>query len=243
MQISPLASSSLGNSYMLQDGKTSILIDCGIPIKEIKVRTDYYAPAYLDGCIVTHSHKDHSKSVKDLLKSGVNCYLSKYTIEELGLSNHHRLHTFKLDDENFFDNRQFKIGTFDILPLAMNHDVPCAGFLIYSNVTHEKLLFATDTYYIRHKVDGLDYIMIEANYDYNILQERINNGDVNMAAKDRLLKSHMSIDTTIEYLKSTDLRNVKRIYLMHLSGGSANAKEFKERVQRATGKVVIVCEE
>lgn len=117
----------------------------------------------------------------------------------------------------------------------MNHDVPCIGFLIYSVVTNEKLLFATDTYMIKYAFHGLDYIMIEANYDVNLVEDD--------ALKNRLFKSHMGIDTTINYLKSIDLSNVKQIYLLHLSSRHSNEADFKKRVQAATGKPVVVCEE
>ena len=88
---------------------------------------------------------------------------------------------------------------------------------------------------IKYAFHGLDYIMIEANYDIELVEED--------AQRKRLIQSHMSIDTTIQYLKSIDLSKVKRIYLMHLSSRHSNEEDFKRRVQAATGKVVEVCQE
>ena len=53
----------------------------------------------------------------------------------------------------------------------------------------------------------------------------------------------MSIETTINYLKSIDLSNVKQIYLMHLSSRHSNEEEFKRKVQAATGVSIVVCKE
>ena len=75
--------------------------------------------------------------------------------------------------------------------------------------------------------------MIEANYDVDLVEDN--------AQRERLIKSHMSIETTVQYLKSIDLQNVKKIYLMHLSSRHSNEVDFKKRVQAATGKQVGVC--
>ena len=162
-----------------------------------------------------------------MLNLGVDCYALKETFEANGIA-HHRAYFIE-------DKKEIKIGTFKIIPLEMYHDVPCIGFLVYSKMTNEKLLFATDTYMIKYAIKGLDYIMIEANYDVELVED---NGQ-----RERLIKSHMSIETTIEYLKSIDLSNVKQIYLMHLSSRHSNEEEFKRKVQAATGVPIVVCKE
>ena len=53
------------------------------------------------------------------------------------------------------------IGTFAIIPFPTQHDAAKPlGFLIKSLYTTEVLVFATDTYYVKDKFDGLNYIMI-----------------------------------------------------------------------------------
>lgn len=236
MNIKPLASSSEGNAYLINDGNTTLLIECGIPFSDLQKKTGF-SISNIDGCLISHSHKDHSFCVKDMVKNAVDCYMSKQTYAELNLD----------EDENFRyhiveSQKRFNIGTFRVMPLEMNHDVYCLGFLIYSEVTHEKLLFATDTFFIHWRIPGLNYIMIETNYDINVLNERIMNGETDMPAKDRLVKSHMEIENAVRWLQLNDLSRVKRIYLMHLSGGSASAESFKRRVMEATGLPVTVCE-
>ena len=224
MEIKPIASSSKGNAYLISDFQTTVLIECGIPLKELKRKTNFIVPNVIDACLISHEHGDHSKSLKDLLNAGVRCYALKEVFEAKEINNHHRAKRIK-------HLKQIDIGTFKIIPL----DVPCVGFLIYSVVTNEKLLFATDTYMIKYAFHGLDYIMIEANYDIELVEED--------TQRKRLIQSHMSIDTTIQYLKSIDLNTVKKIYLMHLSSRHSNEEDFKRRVQAATGKVVEVCQE
>ena len=228
MKIKSIASSSKGNAYLISDFQTTVLIECGISLKELKRKTNFIVPGVIDSCLISHEHGHHSKSLKDLLNAGVRCYALKEVFEAKAINNHHRAKRLK-------HLKQIDIGTFKIITLEMNHDVPWVGFLIYSVVTNEKLLFATDTYMIKYAFHGLDYIMIEANYDIELVEED--------AQRKRLIQSHMSIDTTIQYLKSIDLSKVKRIYLMHLSGRHSNEEDFKRRVQAAMGKVVEVCQE
>ena len=233
LNINPLASSSEGNAYLIDDSKTKILIECGIPLSELQRLSGYFV-AKVDGCLISHEHADHSSSVRGVMSLGVDCYMSKETAVSLNVLDSYRTNIIESE-------KPFKIGTFTVLPLKMNHDVYCLGFLIYSSITNEKLLFATDTYYIEWKISDLNYIMIEANYDKDILNQRILAGDTALPAKDRLLKSHMEIENAIKWLKGNDLSKVKRIYLMHLSGGSSSPDEFKRKVIEATGKPVTVC--
>lgn len=232
MKIRPIASSSSGNCYIINDGYTQLMIDCGISFNELKVKTNFFSPRP-GAVLITHSHADHSKSVKDLLKLGIPCYMSKFTMAELDIKSRFA-HTIEAP-------KAFRVGTFTIQPLEMHHDVHCLGFYIYSNVTDETLFFATDTCLIEYNFRGLDYIMVEANYDLEIINEQIRRNCYDSVAKERLMKSHMEIGTTLRWLQSVDLSNVKRIYLLHLSGGSSNETEFKQRVIEATGIPTTVC--
>lgn len=228
MQIEPLASSSKGNAYLIQDGMTTLLLECGIPFKELKRKSNFVVPSKIDACLVSHSHGDHSKCVKDLLRYGVTVMALQATFDELCIKGHH--------NAKCVVNKQYlSVGTFDIMFIEMFHDVPCLGFFIYSSVTKEKLLFATDTYMIKYAINDLNYIMIEANYDIDLVESD--------SLRKRLVNSHMSIETTIQYLNTIDLSKIKEIYLMHLSSRHSNADDFKKRVMQATGKPVIVCDE
>lgn len=228
MKIKPIASSSKGNAYLVSDGKTTILLECGLSLKELKHKTKFVVPSQIDACFVSHSHNDHAKSLKDMLNAGIDCYALKETFEAKGIAEHHRAKSIKF-------NYPYYLKTMLIIPLEMKHDVPCVGFMIASRETGERILFATDTYLIKAAPVGLTHIMIEANYDVELVEDD--------ALKNRLFKSHMGIDTTITYLKSIDLSKVKQIYLMHLSSRHSNEEDFKKRVQAATGKPVVVCKE
>lgn len=233
MDIKILASSSAGNAYRISDGRTSLLLDAGIPIKAIQVRCGFKV-TQIDGCFVSHSHKDHSKAAKDLARLGVDIYTSQGTIEACGLSGH-RIHAIKALQE-------LTIGTFKVLPFDVQHDAPePLGFLFTSVETGEKLLYFTDTYYIKYKFQGLTHIMAECNYDAETLQRSVDAGYIPIELVPRLVKSHMSLEHFLDLLKANDLSKVRQIYLLHLSNNNSDEKRFKEEVQKLTGAEVYVC--
>lgn len=237
MKIEIYGSSSEGNAYSISDGDTRLLLECGIPINDLKIKTNFFDPMPA-ACLISHSHGDHAKSVKDLQRLGIQCGMSGATYSEL----FEEPITENPFVKTMYCDIPFSIGTFRIKPLAMSHDVYCLGFYIYSTVTKESLFFATDTCYIPYSLPPMDYIMIEANYDLDVLNNRIMNGDVDPAMKSRLARSHMEINNTLSWLKKQDLSKVKRIYLLHLSYGSANSEEFKRKLEEATGVPVTIAE-
>jgi len=70
MTFTSLASSSHGNCYVVSDGKTTILLECGISFRRIKKGLGFDL-SNIRACLVSHEHKDHAKSVMDFIKSGV----------------------------------------------------------------------------------------------------------------------------------------------------------------------------
>lgn len=56
MFIDAIASSSKGNAYVISDGKTTLLIECGFSMKELKRRTNFVIPSKIDACLISHEH-------------------------------------------------------------------------------------------------------------------------------------------------------------------------------------------
>ena len=115
------------------------------------------------------------------------------------------------------------------------------GFLIQ----HEeigKLLFITDSFYCKYKFNNLSHIMIECNYSMPILSQNMERGNIPNSLKNRLLKSHFSLEHVKEFLKANDLSQVKDITLIHLSDGNSNAREFKTEIERLTGIQTYIAE-
>lgn len=131
--------------------------------------------------------------------------------------------------------KRFKVGEYTVMPFDVKHD--CAepfGFLIQ----HKEMglvLFMTDTYYCEYNFKGLNNIIIEANYCEDIIDRKLASFSTTGFVRDRVLQSHMSIQTCVKTLKEYDLKAVNNIVIIHLSDGNSNETEFKEKVRNATG--------
>jgi phosphoribosyl 1,2-cyclic phosphodiesterase len=233
MNINCLASSSKGNCYVINDGSTQIMIECGIRFREIQRRTGFQTSSIV-GCLVTHEHKDHCKSIEDAIKTGIDCYLTQGTADALKVTGHR----VKLIEPK----KQFGVGSWTVLPFETQHDAAePVGFLLMNQVG-EKLLYATDTYYIRYKFSGLTHLMLECNHSRDILNANVASGAVPAAMKKRLIQSHMSLETAKEFLKINDLSKVQEIVLIHLSDGNSDEARFKREIQELTGKLVRIAQ-
>jgi phosphoribosyl 1,2-cyclic phosphodiesterase len=229
MDFRVLASSSRGNCYVVSDSGSSLLLECGIPVKRIREGLDF-GLSRIDGCLVSHAHGDHAGAAGDLLRAGVDLYMTHGTAEALQLTGHHRLHIIRAME-------RFTVGPWRVFPFETIHDcAESAGFLIQHG--GESLLFATDTAYVRYRFTGLTCIAIECNYDQDILAANVAEGVVDRQVKRRVLHSHMRLDTVKGFLLANDLSRAREIWLLHLSDNNSSAENFKREIQALTGKEV-----
>jgi phosphoribosyl 1,2-cyclic phosphodiesterase len=236
MKLTILGSSSKGNCYILENDTEALIIECGVNIKEVKQALNFNLQKVV-GCLMTHEHGDHSKSAFDVMKSGIDLYSTKGTFDALNLDwNYaHRANPI-------MQNGQFKVGNFNIISFDVKHDAaePC-GFLI-NHLETGTVLFLTDTYYVPYTFKGLHNIIVEANYSKAIIDKRTSTGSMKSFLSDRIIASHMSLETCKELLQANDLSQVNNIVLIHLSDGNSDAIHFLNEVKNLTGKNVTIAD-
>lgn len=231
IEIITLATGSKGNCYHITDGETPLLLEAGIRFKDIQRKLNFQTRS-IKGCLITHEHKDHCGGLPEVLKGGIDCYLSPGTKQSIGIE-HHRLKAIE-------NKKQFQIGTWTILPFDVQHDVSEPfGFLLV-NTAGDKLLFATDTYYIKYRFNGLTHLMVECNYSQKILDENIASGRTPKILGKRLMQSHFSLENMKEFLKANDLTQLQEIWLLHLSDSNSNEEMFRKEVAELTGKMIYI---
>lgn len=234
IDIQTIGSSSSGNCYRISDGKTPLLLEAGLPIARIKKALNFQLST-ICGCLVSHEHGDHAKAVPDLLKAGVDCFMSLGTADEKCIADNHRVFLRE-------SGKQFTIGSWRIVPFSTIHDAAePLGFLLRSEWTGEKLLFATDTAFLVNRFNGLTHIMVESNYDEASLLESVNSGSITMGQYERIVATHFGLENVVDFLKANDLSRLKEIHLMHLSNGNSNEQRMIETIQRLTGVPVYAC--
>ena len=238
MKIEVLGTGSAGNCYKVEIGKATLLLECGLPFKVIQRKLGFKL-SDIDACLVTHEHMDHAKAVKDLMKAGVDCYMTKGTAEALGVSGH-RLHTFRKESDWYYD--WISINGSVIRPVQAQHDVvePVSFVIAGNGADYQKLFFATDTAYFKYKIPDCDVLMIECNYVKSRLDENVEQGKINTSLRNRIVKNHLSLEALVEALQAADLKKLKKIYLLHLSDGNSDEELIKRTIQETTGVEVVI---
>lgn len=217
MRFESLASSSAGNAYIVSDRDTRILLECGVSHKQLQ-KLSGFALSDFRACLVTHEHKDHAKSVADLIGRGMDVYMSPGTAAAL-----------ETEAATLIEHmEQFNVGSLDIVPFTTFHDAAePLGFLIKSRIDGDVLAFATDTVNLRYRFPDLNILAIEANYDKAILDrcEKLPE-----KVRHRITNTHMEIDTLCDYLASLDLSACREIHLLHLSDAMSHEDKFLKKV-------------
>ena len=231
MKLRCLGSGSSGNCYLLEASDGVLIIEAGIPLMEVKkaLRFDL---SKVRGCLISHRHNDHAKYVNDFLMAGIRVLALKDVFESHDI----RIAAFNKEIE---PKHGYIVGGFKVFTLSIAHDVPCLGFII-EHREMGRLLFITDTMMVEYVVPRLNHIMIEANYSDDILDYNIENGITPAGMRDRLLHSHMELNTTRDFLLANDLSEVHEIILIHLSGNNSNPEDFSWFISRETGKLTYV---
>lgn len=231
MILKSLSSSSKGNIHILENGETTILLDCGIKYQRL---SEILNPIHIDGVLITHEHGDHVCGCRSLSENKVTTfYGTKETLDNINVPEF-----TKISLEPF---RTYKIGTFNIVPFEVKHDaVHPVNYLIKDNITGAQLLYITDTGYIDNlKFKDIDYILIECNFDEEWYSSEVINSLPIEEAKIRKFRGkrllskegHLSIQKTVRVLKNIINYNTKKIVLCHISHNYEGYKNFENKIR------------
>lgn len=230
-----LGSSSSGNGYILEAGDEALMLECGLPMLQVKKSLNWNLRKIV-ACLISHKHQDHSKHLPEVVKCGIKVLALDEVFDRIKSDN--RIFCKPIEPMHGYKVGGFKIFAFDLK--HANNDrtpCPCIGFLI-EHKDMGKLLFITDTMMFRHNFKGVNHIMIEANYEDEILDNNIATEITDSWQKPRLLASHLEVRQTAKILQREDLRTAQNIILLHLSSRNSDPELFKRIVQEATGKPV-----
>lgn len=218
MKLKCIASGSSGNCYTLtsNSGETLIL-DCGIPIKEIKKGLNWNVKDVV-GVLCTHQHLDHSKSVKDFEAMGIPVFAPYRSLKPMIIGDY-----------------RLKVQAFDLTTVdgrwthtnADGSECPCYGFLI----THPemgKMLYITDTELIKWRFKDINHILLGVNYDKDLVDKD------NDPKTRHVFRGHLSIGTACDFVKANYSDSLQNVIMCHLSAENADRDSFIEKMKKAT---------
>lgn len=227
MELIVIGSSSKGNGYVLNGTQEALCIEAGTKLIEAKKALNFDLRK-VRGCIVTHEHNDHSRYAKDYAEGGIHVLALAQVLDAKGITRNATAITL---------GNAYRLGGFVVTPFALQHDVPCVGWVV-QHAECGKVVFITDTYACQYRFKGVNNYLLECNYSDEILEANVAAGRVQPAMRDRLLTSHLELSNCIRYLQTSDLSQVQKVVLIHLSDGNSNETQFVQQVREATGKRV-----
>lgn len=215
MKLKCIATGSTGNCYTLtsNSGET-IILDCGIPIKEIKKGLDWNIKGIV-GVLCTHKHLDHSKSVKDFKPMGIPIYAPYLKIDYMSMN------------MGEFTVKPFDLTTIDGNWTHTNADgttCPIFGFLI----THKeigRMLYITDCELIKWRFKDINHILLGVNYDKDLV-------DTDNPKANHVFRGHLSIDTACDFVKANDSDSLQNVIMCHLSSENADRDSFIKKMKK-----------
>ena len=213
-----LASGSKGNCLFIEAGKTRILVDCGLTMKDTIARLESVNVEISTICaiLVTHEHSDHCKGVGTISKKfniPVYFYFDNYqNLNKACGGVNQELH-------RYYYLQNFKIGDIEITPFELPHDsYKNVGFSFTYN--NQKVSIATDLGTVT--LDTLSHLKqsticyLEANHDLEMLSK---NPRYSAVLKQRI-KSNNGHLCNIDCAKAVvelAISGTKQVVLCHLS--------------------------
>ncbi|MFV0342297.1 MAG: MBL fold metallo-hydrolase [Anaerocolumna sp.] len=241
MKLCAIASGSSGNCTFVGSERTKILVDAGISGKKIEnglLGIDVN-PDEIQGILVTHEHTDHI--------GGLGVLARRYNIPVYGTVEtiHAILKTKnigRIPDDLFRyvrPDEAFMINDITVEPFSTSHDASNPVCYTLCADGH-KIGMATDLgkfdAYIISKLAGSEILLLEANYDENMLMV----GAYPYYLKQRIIgdKGHLSNDTSAKLIKKLFHDKLKYITLAHLSKENNYDELAYETVRMELNKII-----
>lgn len=226
LHLCSLASGSKGNCIYVGCGDTHLLIDCGIPQRDIAAglsRLSAQLPAPiaasdLSAILISHEHSDHIRSCVGLARRhSLPVYASAGTLAAINCKSPSR----SIPDEGMraiSAGQDFYIGDIGITPFKTPHDA--TGSLGYRfDAGAASAAIATDIGRISDgwlsAIEGAQLVMLEANHDEDMLRM----GSYPESLKRRILsdRGHLSNNACARAAVHLARTGTRVILLSHLS--------------------------
>tara|TARA_B100001964_G_C14258270_1_gene613666 strand:+ start:2245 stop:3027 length:783 start_codon:yes stop_codon:yes gene_type:complete len=214
VRVASLGSGSSGNSTLIEDENTCILVDLGFTLKETRRRLKRLgrSPEDIDAIIVTHEHRDHVAGVPPFArKYSTPVYMTPgtYDCDRHGiLPSLHKVNC----------HQSFSIGGIGIEPVPVPHDAkePCQYVLSSAGI---KIGVLTDlghiTPHVEQQYRRCDVLLLECNHDPDMLAE----GPYPYPLKKRVggTHGHLSNGQAAKLVEKMDLGRLQHLVMSHIS--------------------------
>lgn len=217
LELCTLASGSSGNSLLVTDGRTHVLVDAGISCRRIctGLKELGVEPTELAGVLITHEHSDHISGLTTLTKQ---LRLPVYASPGTGRQLCYRIAFLEELLRPVAPGEGFSIGGLAIESFPTSHDAAeSVGYALSAG--GRKAAVVTDLGYVTgavlRSIRGADLLVAEANHDV----EWVQSGPYPYHLKARILgdRGHLSNEAGAELAWTAVEGGARTVVLAHLS--------------------------
>jgi phosphoribosyl 1,2-cyclic phosphodiesterase len=232
VQVWSLGSGSSGNAYLLRDGETHLLVDCGLSLRVLEARLGMVGvpTTALSAVLVTHEHSDHVGGVPALVRRyGLPLYATAGTLRAAArrLPPGASTHVIEADVP-------FRLDGFTIQAFAVPHDAAePVGY--HLSTARARACILTDLGHVPEAVQArlreTDLLVLEFNHDATQLAQ----GPYHAALKRRIASpfGHLSNADAAACLAGALTREHQAVWLAHLSEVNNSQRRAGEAAQAA----------
>lgn len=216
MKFACLGSGSKGNAWLVQAGRTRVMVDCGFGPREAARRLARLGVAVedVDAILVTHEHSDHGRGAAKLAgKAGCPVRLSHGSQVMLAATGEG-----PEDVEVILDHTAFSMGDLEITPYPVPHDAREPLQFVFSDGA-VKFGLLTDAGHVTAHMEAVlaecDALALECNHDVAMLEA----GAYPPALKRRILGryGHLDNQAAAGLLGKVAGPHLKHVVAAHLS--------------------------
>jgi phosphoribosyl 1,2-cyclic phosphodiesterase len=231
LSIAFLGSGSSGNCAVVRCGKTAVLVDAGLSVRETRKRLAVRGVALEDVAAVflTHEHSDHVYGALALSrKAGLPVYASVGTADAAGFPG-----PLFADVRIVRGGRDFVLGDLHVRVTSTPHDGVESVCYVFTDGAGRRIGLVTDLGHVSRPVlealRDCDALGLEANHDEDLLRE----GPYPPVLKRRILSDvgHLSNEAAAEALKALVGPRTRSVTALHVSRHN-NTYPLAERVFR-----------
>lgn len=216
MQFSLLGSGSSGNALLVTTPETRILIDCGLSVRQLRLRAANVGVDLdtIDAVFITHEHGDHCMGLGTLARQcGMPVYMTPATLASLPGKVGALPQVTCFEAGEAINVRDVRIGSFSV-----THDAADpVGYCIEAGGA--KLGLACDlgqvTSLVRLQLEGSHALILESNHCPRMLQNSTYPPAIQQRIAGRM--GHLSNQNACSLLSSILHERLQLVVLVHIS--------------------------
>ncbi len=237
MRFISFGSGSSGNCSFVGTESQGVLIDAGVDTTKVfkELADNGIRPETVKGIVITHDHGDHVRYAYNIARKykHIHVYCTPRTLNGI-FRRHNVSRRLKEVHEPIFKEIPFTLAGMRFTAFEVSHDgTDNSGFFIEYGDQH--FVVATDLGCITdrafHYMIQADYLMIEANYDSDMLT----NGHYPEYLKNRIRANNGHLDNrvTAAFVADNYTERLKNVFLCHLSHDNNTPEVAVNEVRKA----------